>query len=496
MKKSLFIIALVLICQSGIAQYPYYGKNDLEKMNLKGKVASVAEYYCVVKEAFGEWEKGDRVLSRYSVFNKDGNFFIDTQESMPFFKSKTEYFSDLGSIPVPTMIQWYYRDENNVNITNIKRFTSQDYIKGIKDIETWISKASDKEEIKYDYNSNGSVKSVTLETESGIKRKDIYKYNDNGYEIWFYKKDGTRDSDMIYYVLKKERAIVKHDVHTGASTEVYNESGKMVQSAHSLRGVNGEIKGDVFYGYNKQGDVETKASSFNGSKSIKGLESLYPLLGETMKDGSARYFGYEYDANGNWIVRKEYGLRNNEVVVLTWKERDIVYETNDVTGSRIADGILKARKAAEEKARAKEEWSSLPDVSSLSEPFIGWLESKLSWPDASTALCSILTVGSLTLDCYFKVDKSGKIKLPVYIYHDSYVLRGTPGIYWQLYNYSPDPSAEKKESKAKEEIEAMLKNLISELPEAPQGNRGKWYEGISHISVKFSDEIIRVTMMN
>ncbi len=46
----------IFVCTT--AQFPYYGHNDREKINLKGKVASVAEYFCVVKEAFGEWGNG------------------------------------------------------------------------------------------------------------------------------------------------------------------------------------------------------------------------------------------------------------------------------------------------------------------------------------------------------------------------------------------------------------------------------------------------------
>ena len=198
MKRICLFIVFVLVCQSSLAQFPYYGHNDREKINLKGKVASVAEYFCVVKEAFGEWENGGRVLSRYSVFDTDGNFILDTQESMPFKKSKTDYIQGIGTIPVPGLIQWYHKNELSGKITNIRRFTSSSQLMDLIDIGTWLSKASSEEEIQYDYNDNGSLKSVTLKEEDRISRKDIYKYNDNGYEIWFYGYDGKRDTALSF----------------------------------------------------------------------------------------------------------------------------------------------------------------------------------------------------------------------------------------------------------------------------------------------------------
>lgn len=349
--KHIIVLLLAFFPLIVNAQFVEKGKTDLGKMNLKGPVVQVIEETYGVKEAFGEWEKGDKCLSRLSIFDDNGFFLLDTQDPVQLnYNPDTEHISGIGRIKVVNSIQIYsYESPGKISEVNCVYKYRTGALYNLDDLNSWYSKNAKSINIinKYEYNPDGTVKSITSNRITsfgfndevlGIAGKDIYKYNNDGYEIWFYKKDGSRDTRKVYNVINSERVVVKRD--EGVISELYNEKGQLVALARATFASNGKFRGDYYYGYNEHGDLLAVATNIKASSSIKGLESLYPFIGDKQNENTVVAYGYEYDSHGNWVVCKEYKIRGQEVIVSGWKERTIRYSGDGFDGEAFCKALL------------------------------------------------------------------------------------------------------------------------------------------------------------
>lgn len=513
MKRIVFLslLACVLFAAPGYGQgdlkdVKIYGQNDLERRNLKGHVVSVTTKTYAVKESFGEWTTGGCCLSRLSIFNDDGNYLFDTS-------GRDDYITVdgiSGTFPIVQGVSLYSYDESG-RIAYVDYVSRGGVFEGLNDIEWYVAARRSENYVDYyEYNSDGNIKSITNERKSaighdserllGVAGKQIYKYDDNGYEIWYYSGNGSRYTDRSYIFAKKERNVYSGD---GQSYTVrsYNDKGQLIEQGRikrgaivSPRGVSGGVINDkVYYEYNEHGDLLAKSIDAAATKAIKGLEYLYPYIEDKMNSSSIRFYGYEYDSAGNWTVQKEYRIRGKEVIVNRWTEREIVYSGENLSGQQIVDGFIDAAidaiDAENAKIKAEEEWKALPKYAELSDnDFSSWealLKSQIKLPESSTALGAILAAKGSSL----------KIEIPVTISSDGTVV--TPvtirNIQWSLRNnksYFTDIKMRKEEAEAKVQVEEMLLKLLSDLrSSAPKGSPGKNLQPI-RIDILITDGII------
>lgn len=490
MKKWLMILLVAVICGAANAQTLKKGKNDLERNNLKGNVVSVTEYSCAVKEAFGEWEKGNRFPSRMSVFNEKGNYILDTEEPIRFsFNSYTDYITDIGRVPVIQTIQvYYYNDFGRLSTINC---VYNRPLGDTKNIVDWFFEAYQNENIlkKYDYNADGSIKSITSERKTGrhyseeylgICAKEIFKYESDGTDIWFYKRDGSRDTDKVYKILAKDRCIIKRG-DTGLGVEMYNDKGQMIAWQRSATLFNGTFKGDVYYSYNDHGDLQAVANNSQATAAIKGYESLYPYIGDRMNESTVQFFGYEYDSKGNWIVRKTYGIRGKEVIVSGWEERDIQYAEDGSSGEDIVSKLIDGVNVLVEQKRAKHdeeaEFNSRSAFPELTGEFFEWLQSTFTYPGVETPLGSILAAegSSLKIEMLLELHPDGTFTPPT-TFRPASRYASEDALMWELRNnkfYLLQTGAEKEEKKAQAQIEQILSKLLIDLKDAPAVSKGQ-----------------------
>ena len=490
MKRGLSILLAVIVCAAANAQTLQVGKNDLEKNNLKGDVVSVTEYSCAVKEAFGEWERGERFPSSMSVFNGEGNFLLYTEEPIRFTESSyTDYITDVGRVPVIKTIQLYYYDEAG-RLTSINCLYNR-MLGYAEDIVEWLFNAYQEEFIvkTIDYNADGTIKSITSdrkigkhynEEALGICAKEVFKYDSDGPEIWFYNRDGRRDTDRIYKILVKDRCIIKRG-DEGVGVELYNEKGQLIAMQRSATLVNGQFKGDIYYDYNEQGDLQVIANNTKATAAIKGMEALYPYIGDRINENTVRYFGYEYDAKGNWVVMKTYSIRGQEVIISGWKERDIKYASDGFSGeemvSKLIDDVNGLIGQARSKQAEKEAYRSRPQYPELTDAFFGWLQSIVSYPGAETPLGSILAApGSiLKIGMLLNLNPEGTF-IPPTSFQQASRYASEDALTWELRNnkfYILQTTAEKEEKKAQEQIEQILNQLLLDLKDAPAVTKGQ-----------------------
>lgn len=511
MKRCLSILLVVLVCGLANAQTLKKGKNDLEKNNLKGNVVSVTEYSCAVKEAFGEWERGIRYPSQMSVFNEKGNYILYTEDPILFSNSTcTDYITDIGRVPVIGTVQLYYYDETGkllfINCVYDRLYPLSD----TRNIESWFFKAYQNEFIVKTFaynNTDGTIKSITSELKYGqryseeslgICAKEVFKYDSDGPEIWFYKRDGSRDTDKIYKILTKDKCIIKRG-DDGVGVEMYNDKGQVIARQRSATLINGQFKGDVYYDYNEHGDLRAVANNVQAIGAIKGYESLYPYIGDRINQNTVCYYGYDYDSHGNWIVRKEYSIRGNEVIVSGWKERDIQYAGEGLSGEEIVSNLIDdvngqvQQKRSEQEAR--DEYYARPYYPELTDEFFEWLKSTVTYPGEGTPLGSILAAygSSLKIRLPLEFNPEGTFAPPTSYEQDGYYT-SEGAITWDFRNnktYIFQTTAEREEKQAKEQINQILDKLLVDLKNAPAITKGQESKKIS-VTIVFEKGEIRV----
>lgn len=455
MKKHIILLSLIFFAvnlnaqvhqnkEVEVIQIPQ-GGTDLKKMNLKGSVVSVAEYDYPVKESFGEWLRGDESsLAHYSVFNNNGNFIIDAKKNEE---------SDRG---VNRFLSYSYNECGQISEINLVYGSNWPVFSGPEDVKWYRDhKRHYDQQIKYEYNGGGELKSITYydtRIYECIIAKDVYTHNANGFEIVYYKWDGRKDVDKQCSFIKKDRSVIKVD-RGKINKEIYDGNWRLIESLSMIGALNGSIQNAKYYGYNDNGDLRVESSTASGIAAIKNLESLYPYIGNSVKTGDISFYEYEYDANGNWIIRKTYRKRKDEIILAKWTERVITYSEGDADGEKIAEDFYKR---------------ALPDRASV-PTFRGWAASVLKY-QPSSALGEYLKRGYssdyVDINMRFIVTPSGRIIAPTSIeksFTEEY------GVIW--YNAENVPSSS-REAICKD-IEEMLQKFLTDFKDAPKGECGK-----------------------
>ena len=464
MKKHIILLSLIFFAVNLNAQIPQdkvveviqipQGGTDLKKMNLKGSVVSVAEYDYPVKESFGEWLRGDESsLAHYSVFNNNGNFIIDAKKNEE---------SDRG---VNRFLSYSYNECGQISEINLVYGSNWPVFSGPEDVKWYRdSKRNYDQQIKYEYNGGGELKSITYydtRIYECIIAKDVYTHNANGFEIVYYKSDGRKDVDKQCSFIKKDRSVIKVD-RGRINKEIYDGNWRLIESLSMIGALNGSIQNAKYYGYNDNGDLRVESSTASGIAAIKNLESLYPYIGNSVKTGDISFYEYEYDANGNWIIRKTYRKRKDEIILAKWTERVITYSEGDADGEKIAEDFYKR---------------AIPDRASV-PTFDGWVASVLKY-QPSSALGEYLNKYSpyVHIEMCFIVTPSGRIIAPTSIekrYTEEYGV-----IYW----HDPEVEPSSRNEAICKDIEEMLQKFLTDFKDAPKGECGK-YANVYHIDVK------------
>ena len=414
-----------------------------------------------------------------SVFNEKGNYLLNTGDDL-------DYVDGIGKVQVIKHVGLYSYDKagrlSSISSVGQRLYPLDDtrkladwFFKANRVYTTWVD--------TYDYNSDGTIKSITFAQHGGyieevkigascsdmamkIIAKEIYKYDSDGFEIWFYKGDGSRNTDRIYRVNDKERHIIKDGYFKGENgQEWYNDKWQLITETGVLS--------NVYYGYNKHGDLQAIAYNPQAIAAVKGIESL--------NKGIAYYFEYEYDSHGNWIVEKTYSIRDDEVIVYHWMERDIKYASDGFSGEEVVkqlidnvNGLIKQKNSEQ---MAREEFLSRPEYPKLTEAFFEWLQSTLSYPGEETPLGSILAAHGSRLEIHisFTLNPDGTFIPPTSFQHGSYYADGN-FLTWDLRNnksYFLQTTAEKEEKKAQVQVEQILNKLLLDLKDAPAVEKGK-----------------------
>ncbi len=273
------------------------------------------------------------------------------------------------------------------------------------------------------------------------------------------------------YILHNNERIIQEGEPGTHSTQYYDEKGRLFAITRGIVAVNGEMGMGAYYEYNERGDVLTRSNSLEGVKSIKGLESLYPIVGERNKQRDAYVFDYEYDSWGNWLVRKIYGIRNDEVIVLEWDERRIKYSNEGEYGEKLVESLLSAvdslnkreLEKMEQEKKKEEEWAARPWYAELSDAFIPWISASISYPEESTALGSILKVKGSSIEIGFVVDISieGDITCEPVDQWNGRIVNNKSFV------------TERKKQMALTELEEMESALYANFKNVPDGIKGK-----------------------
>ena len=514
----LFLLSLPLCAN---VQFVNEEKNDLEKMNLKGPVIQVIEEIYGVEEAFGEWKKGEKCLSRVSIFNNRGFLLFDTKAEEGLLGEITENISGVGRVPVIKSIEMYSYDQQGrikeVSSVQSNPYSENKYLINYENIVPFYLDAGLNYSFikQYDYNPDGTINAVTSMEDRSILEKEIYKYNDDGYEIWYYNRDGKRNTSKQYQVILSEHRIQKVK-EAKAVWEIYNEKGQREALLWGLIASGGRVLSQEYYGYNEHGDLRVVTSNSELIQAIDGWKSLYPYVANQLNSDNDIVYEYEYDSHGNWTVRKAYSIRNQEVVVTGWRERKILYSDDNFDGESFCNSLVKdlqsKQKEEEEKHKQEEERRKLPMLSSVAKGFSQWLKSILSYPDESTTLGSILKESSSYLEFKIRVEveASGKIRCSQSYPNEevSYSRNHSGG--WDMYRGNHDDSyrwylcnynyysslsnrAKKDKIKAPIEINNILAIIIEELNRAPIGKKGQ-YSHFIRIHIRYHSGVIDISI--
>ena len=196
----LYILSLTIILFSSCSTDDGV-KNDLNEMNLNGKVKSIREYSYEAVEKFGEISKGNRISEisgsdEYILFNDKGNNI-----------ERNIYNSD-GNLDK----KWTYKYDDKGNKIEVNGYNSDGSLdnkltfnyddKGNSiEVNVYNSDGSLNEKRTYKYDDKGNkIEENWYNSDSSLYMKWTYEYNDRGNMIeknW-YKSDGNLFSKTTY----------------------------------------------------------------------------------------------------------------------------------------------------------------------------------------------------------------------------------------------------------------------------------------------------------
>jgi len=335
------LILLSFLLFIGFSNETYSQKNDIEEMNLKGKVKSLKkDSYEVIKKN-GEIHKGKIVIEyeskQYFIFDTKGNKIEEGS-----YKYETD-----GSI-----ITYTYKYNDKGNKTEKKKYyidggLETKYIYKYDDIGNLIEESDYFQENRinnkqtYKYNDKGNLIETNYSNSTGMKTKQTYKYDNKEnlieeiYSTSFSVSSGYEGYETKYiYKYDSKGNEIEKEFYTDGRFEVkttykYDDKGNITEDG--MYDSFGKSLGENQYKYDDKGNKiewNYKNSLYGG---LKGKVTLkYDDKGNLIEENNFKSFGlskknttdkYEYDENNNWIKRVGY-IKKKPVGII---ERTIEY---------------------------------------------------------------------------------------------------------------------------------------------------------------------------
>lgn len=221
--------------------------SDLNDENLKGPVCRITEETVKFRYAFGEVVEDGTSLYRDVIYNNAGNVlfscspYVDgmyctmyktqwykydefgrliKEKHMDFEESEYEKSKDSNRIPSsydPLESYSEYRYEYN----------SDSKINSVCDYECSLKEKYDYEDESRPWNSRKTA--YHAEFGEDLSEKQIYNYDNDGYEIVYYYGNGSEDTDKYCVVNTKDRTKIYTD-YLGLQIIKYDENWRKIAS--------------------------------------------------------------------------------------------------------------------------------------------------------------------------------------------------------------------------------------------------------------------------
>ena len=294
--KSILFVAVCLITNTAFSQnyIPYYPadwefKNNADLVDFS-QVKSVTTKYLTIDE-HEEYPVYETYLSWNNTYQLTDYQFVNYNNSYSDFDVQINYANPNGNalksvkIVNPNTLkpieEWQYTNGSfNVEKISVKR-----YLLNVAEPDVF--------EVKYEGNDDGFVQETVYTPQKKIERQT---------KQWQHRKD-----DGSYQLVKK---LYLDNFLDQTDSLIFNSD--RIKIAHYI--INLGIANKINYQYQTR-KVE-----------IAGDEYDYQQLERITKDGKdTERYEYEYDAKGNWIVRKTYKMKNGKWEYTDITRREIEY---------------------------------------------------------------------------------------------------------------------------------------------------------------------------
>ena len=298
------------------------GHNDLEGLNLKGRIHNMCE--CL----FDGDVKSDKIFKTSEVAKKTDSTWFDKKGN----KLSEKIYSATGKI----ITEWNYTYDENENLTQF----------------TYLIKGKQRQRDVYKYDSAGRV--AEWDRYKGLDslfEKDTYKYDADGHQ----NEEDVEEHYPVKQYLKrffdfdnagnktKEREFCLGRSEIDKNTWKYDEEGRVIEEDEYSSF--DAVKTKVVYAYKGEHLVEKRIQLEDGTvtsrevytynaKGEKAAVDMYNNLGKLY-----HYYTYSYDLKGSIKEEKEFKVFADNVPQL---ENDDTYELSyDKTGNWVKKSDLK-----------------------------------------------------------------------------------------------------------------------------------------------------------
>ncbi|RKD18642.1 hypothetical protein BCY91_15005 [Pelobium manganitolerans] len=286
------VVANFAFAQNYIPYYPadWEFKNNADLVDFS-QVKSVTTKYLTIDEN-EEYPVYETYLSWNNTYQLTDYQFVNYNNSYADFDVQINYANPNGNalksvkIVNPNTLkpieEWQYTNGSfNVEKISVKR-----YLLNVTEPDVF--------EVKYEGNDDDFVQETVYTPQNKINSQTKY---------WEYRKD-----DGSYQLVKK---LYLDNFLDQTDSLIFNSDRKKI--AHYIINLSIATKTDYTYKHRK---VE-----------IAGDEHDYQQLERIIKDGKdTERYEYEYDAKGNWIVRKTYKMKNGKWEYTDITRREIEYK--------------------------------------------------------------------------------------------------------------------------------------------------------------------------
>lgn len=286
------VVANFAFAQNYIPYYPadWEFKNNADLVDFS-QVKSVTTKYLTIDEN-EEYPVYETYLSWNNTYQLTDYQFVNYNNSYADFDVQINYANPNGNALKSVKI---------VNPNTLKSLEEWQYTNGSFDVEKISVKRyllnvtePDVFEVKYEGNDDDFVQETVYTPQNKINSQTKY---------WEYRKD-----DGSYQLVKK---LYLDNFLDQTDSLIFNSDRKKI--AHYIINLGIATKTDYTY---KPRKVE-----------IFGDEHDYQQLERIIKDGKdTERYEYEYDAKGNWIVRKTYKMKNGKWEYTDITRREIEYK--------------------------------------------------------------------------------------------------------------------------------------------------------------------------